>query len=137
MSKYGTGLGNVGSYQASGVPYASGSINCSAAVQDIVFPSVTRWVQVHNNSAGDLYVGFSAKGVAGTNHVIVEAGKNTGRLEMKVTALYLSGASCNTASVVAGLTYINKGRVDQLTGSILDGNDEVRGVNWSGSAGVG
>ena len=137
MSKYSTGLSNVGSYQASGVPFASGSINPGTTSNQIVFPTVTRWVQVYNaHASADLYVGFSAFGVAGTNHIIVEAGKDSGRLEVKCTSVFLSGAVGPSASVCAGLTGIPVGRVDGLSGS-THGLDTLVGANWSGSSGVG
>jgi hypothetical protein len=102
-----------------------------------VFPTVTRWVQVYNAHASEhLYVGFSALGVAGTNHIIVEAGNDSGRLEVKCTSLYLSGNVGASASVCAGLTGISVGRIDGLSGSIL-GAETIRGANWSGSSGVG
>ena len=63
--KLAPGLNNVGSYQVSGKPFASGSIDCTSATV-VRFPSVTRWVVIHNRSAvadEDLKVGFSEAGV--------------------------------------------------------------------------
>ena len=48
FTHYKVGLQNVGSYQASGKPFASGSIDASNALS-IAFPAVTRWVQIINN----------------------------------------------------------------------------------------
>lgn len=137
MSKYNTGLSNVGSYQSSGVPFVSGSINPGATTKQVEFPTVTRWVQVYNaHASAHLYVGFSAQGVAGTNHIIVEAGNDSGRLEVKCTSLYLSGAIGASASVCAGLTGIPVERINTLSGSTF-GRDTIKGANWSGSSGVG
>ena len=65
---YQAGLGNVGSYQVSGVPYVTGSVASSAAAKQIVFPSVTSWVIVSNvGGSADVKVGFSQKGIEGTS----------------------------------------------------------------------
>ena len=130
--------GYVPSYQISAKPFATGSISVThTAAKEIKFPFVTRWVQVYNaHASADLYVGFSAFGVAGTNHIIVEAGKESGRLEVKCTSVFLSGAVGPSASVCAGLTGIPVGRVNGLSGSTF-GTETLKGANWSGSSGVG
>ena len=68
--KYNVGLQNVSSYQVSGKPWASGSINCRAdalAIAQLDFPNVTSWVIVSNldTANNNLRVGFSSGGVAG------------------------------------------------------------------------
>lgn len=124
--KYGTGLNNVGSYQASGKPFMSGGIDTS--VRDYVhFPSVTRWV--HISSSGPVKVGMSANGVApGTNYFTVDtaAGQQLPILELKCTELYFDGAA--TVDVIAGLTGIDIERITNISPS---------GSNWSGSLGIG
>jgi len=139
MSYYRAGLGNAASYQVSGKPFATGSVNIdteSASGTDpfvISFPSVTRWVNIRNHDAAtdhNVFVAFSRKGLpsqGGTNYFkIPDAGATTPnspdfRLELKVTELWLEGTSAET-DVIAGLTGIS---VDQIEN------------NWSGSAGVG
>jgi len=127
------GLGSVGSYQVSGKPFLSGSIDVGSAPGDLVtieFPSVTRWIMVtsHDTTAnGDVKVAFSENGFSSSNYFTVS--RNTGdytnsasrRLELKVSTLYLSGTS-NQVDVIAGLTGIS--------------NSEIAN-NWSGSSGVG
>ena len=62
--KYGTGLGNVGSYQASGKPYVSGAIDAmQGGAVKITFPAVTRWIYVINHEDSGVRVGFSERGV--------------------------------------------------------------------------
>jgi len=135
---YTAGLNNVGSYQVSGIPYATGSLNVNAGGLTgikIEFPYVTRWVEILNNdTANDVYVGFSSLGVKGTNHFTVQKrgsnayGDPTSHvLDLKITELWLSGAATNI-SVVAGLTNIPVQRVTNISPS---------GSNWSGSVGVG
>jgi len=128
------GLGNVGSYQVSGVPFASGGIDLSSQPDNtplvIEFPYVTRWITVTNHdttSDGDVKVSFSHLGLNGSNYFTVSRDANdygdtmTARLELKTARLYLTGA-CTNCDVIAGLTGIQ-------TSSIPD--------NWSGSLGVG
>jgi len=135
--KYTAGLNNAGSYQVSGIPFASGSIDCREPLK-IVFPYVTRWVIVRNNSfvdGEDLKVGFSSNGVNGItgNHFFTlhdttnnsqDRASIMGRLELKVTEIWLSGS--RNAEVIAGLTNIPNQRIDNISPD---------GVNWSGSHG--
>ena len=133
--KTGVGLNHVGAYQVSGVPFASGSINCKAPSGgfEVVFPYVTRWFQVINkDTANDLRVGFSALGVVGTNYYTVPRSEqtadgpthNTGILELKVSSIFISGSL--DVDIVAGLTKIDRASTTTSTGA-----------NWSGSSGVG
>ena len=135
---YSVGLNNVGSYQVSGVPYATGSLDPSsgaAAGIKIEFPYVTSWIEVINNSTSSpVWVGFSSLGVQGTNHFEIQKRDTNPRgdptshiLPLKITELWLSGAADNV-SVVAGLTYIPTQQVTNVSPS---------GSNWSGSVGVG
>jgi len=116
---YSVGLNNVGSYQASGIPFASGSIDATA-LNHIEFPSVTRWVQIFNHSATPVSCSFSALGMTSDNYFRVPATSSSPRLEMKITGLFLSGST--NIDVVAGLTNIPTNLIDS---------------NWSGSIGVG
>lgn len=124
----GVGLNNVGSYQVSGMPYASGSIDCTASYVTIEFPYVTRWIQIINHDdTNELKVAFSAAGLTGNNHFKVHASHNTNkeggylpRLEVKVSKLYISGS--DDCDIIAGLT--------SIPASIISGS-------WTGSAGVG
>jgi len=130
------GLGAVGSYQVSGKPFVSGSIDVNTATAGalgplkIEFPSVTRWIVVTNHditSDGDVKVGFSELGFDTNNYFTVSRDANdygdtmTARLELKCTELYLTGA-CTSCDVIAGLTGISTNEINS---------------NWSGSAGIG
>ena len=132
--KTGVGVNHVGAYQVSGAPFASGSINCKAPSGgfEVTFPYLTRWFQVINKGSDDCRVGFSALGVVGTNFFTVakaDADANgavgdSGRLEIKVASIFISGS--DNVDIVAGLTNIDGVRVSGSTGP-----------NWSGSVGVG
>jgi len=144
---YSAGLWNVGSYQCSGMPYATGSIDVQsygAAGVKIEFPYVTSWIQIYNLSNTPVNVAFSQNGLQNNNYFTlrraynaVKGGRvnnNTSRLPLKVTEVWLSGSALgNTANaqyvdIVAGLTYIPTGQVTAVSPS---------GSNWSGSVGVG
>lgn len=128
--QYKPGIGAVGEYQASGKPFASGSINASTPMK-VEFPNVTSWVVLTNHDgSNDLICAFNESGLpsnGGTNNFRIEdvgstsiASGNTSRLEMKVTELWFE--SSEDFDVVAGLTAI-------ATSEILN--------NWSGSLGIG
>jgi hypothetical protein len=133
---YSAGLGNVGSYQVSGIPFVTGGVDASSATK-ISFPYVTRWVQVVNTGDGMARVGFSENGVEGTKYITVPnitvGGVGTALppissiFEVKVTELWISGS--NSVDVIAGLTNIPTARIDNSANS-------PSGSNWSGSANV-
>lgn len=136
--QYKAGLHSVGNYQVSGIPYVTGTLNIPAntsAPLEIIFPSVTQKIQIHNNHASDkpIRAGFSANGVKGSNYWLIEAhqtnGKSNDRLEMRVKTdrIYLISDD-NTA--LTGSIYI----LAELTGITLDYNFASR---LSGSAGIG
>jgi hypothetical protein len=127
---YTVGLQNVGSYQVSGKPFAKGGIDASSTTV-VGFPYVTKWVQVKNNTASAVKVGFSANGVtagANDNYFTITSGSTSQIWEVKLTELYLSGAS--DVDVIAGLTGINTDTINNTANS-------PEGSNWSGSSGVG
>jgi hypothetical protein len=132
---YRSGLGNVGSYQASAIPYLTSSLTIpvsSSTPYEVAFPSVTRFIIITNNLDGTspnipLRFGFSSNGVKGignTNYGILNNGESF-EAEFRVTKLYLlsddGSVKCN-ASIIAGLTTISTAELEN---------------NWSGSVGVG
>ena len=127
------GVGAVGQYQLSGIPYATASVFIQNVLDgegttQISFPYVTKFVTVvneHSGSSAKLRVGFSAAGTSGTvddNYFILDNGESyTG--EFRVSSIFLAGNTTNTtASVIAGMTGIP---AQKLT------------TNWSGTSGVG
>ena len=131
---YTAGLNNVGTYQVSGVPYATASFDSESGLQ-INFPYVTRWIVVSYSgstaSRPDLRIGFSEHGVVGTeNNYFYNLKPNTTspRFELKLSQLWLYGGEAQGVSVMAGLTNLSTDRVD---------NASTSGANWSGSVGVG
>ncbi len=137
---YGVGLSNVGSYQVSGVPYATSSIAAPASSgtpTQVSFPDITQRIVVSNiNTASALRVGFSANGVSGTNYFIIPAASSsviypTQDFKVKVSSIFLLShtATPTSASVFAELTNIST--------SHLNNSGPTGLPNWSGSVGVG
>lgn len=137
--QYKAGLGSVGNYQVSGIPYVTGNLTIPANTQAptvITFPSVTQRVHVHNNDATNgVRVGFSTLGVSGSSasqYWLVEphtaSGKNNDYIELRVKTdkLYLLS---NTTSAVSGV-YV----AAELTGIQL--NYDLA-ATYSGSNGIG
>ena len=133
---YTAGLGNVGSYQVSGIPFASGNLDATGETAlKVTFPYVTRWVQIINHSTTELtcsFVSGSLSATAGANCFKLHRahGSNEGdytpRFEWKVTEMWFTGSS--DFDVIAGLTNIPVDRINNISPS---------GSNWSGSVGVG
>ena len=133
---YTAGLNNVGSYQVSGIPFASGNLDATGGDPlRVAFPHVTRWVQIINHSTTELTCSFASGSLsvaAGTNCFKLHRthGTNEGyytpRFEWKVTEMWFTGSS--NFDVIAGLTNIPVERINNISPS---------GSNWSGSVGVG
>ena len=135
---YSVGLNNVGSYQVSGIPFATGNLTVPASGSTplkIEFPFVTQWVSVTNTNAKHVRLGFSENGVknGGQNYVLIHQDSHPtfNLYNLKLTEVYLlsdTGQSVGNFSLVAGLTNIPVERINNISPS---------GSNWSGSAGVG
>jgi hypothetical protein len=136
LAPYGTlnwqmpGLSDVGSYQMSGIPFATSSLTVPASgstTKQVTFPGVTKFVTISNETTGTnspLRVGFSDLGVKNTNNYFVLDNGESYTGEWRVTSIYMMGNNSTgcTASVIAGITNIP--------------NIELSS-NWSGSSGVG
>ena len=134
------GLGSVGSYQMSGIPYVTASLTVAAnnATPTVVqFPFVAKFVTIINTGSAvtpNLKVGFSALGVSGSGaskYWLVEAhtssGKNNDYIELRVKTDKLFLLS-NTTSAVSGV-YV-AAELTGITGYQLTSE-------YSGSAGIG
>ena len=129
---YKMGLGNVGSFQTSGMPYVTGNLNLNNEFygeddyEKFTFDRVTRYVTIINKGPEDLKVAFSKNGIQGSNHLVMWVSSSL-TLEMKLTELYMSGSS--NCAIVAGLTSISAEAIDNTSVS-------PSGSNWSGSTGL-
>jgi len=124
------GIGQVGQYQMSGIPFASASIGIESGDSFVVsFPYVTKFVTIINSHVGSpepLRFGFSQNGVdavENTNYVVLGNGESyTGELRVSKVFLRPDLATATTASVIAGMTGINSAYL---------------ATNWTGTSGVG
>ena len=156
------GLNNVGSYQVSGKPFASGSIVAKASGSSgaivVRFPNVTKWFQINPRCDMDpsrtLRVAFSENGLHGKGAGLPLGGYNfhlnissslCNAMDMKVSELWFMSddSSTYTFDIVAGLTNLPPSRTSTVHSASVhghwsvDGVTEAGGPNWSGSAGVG
>lgn len=123
-----SGIGSVGSYQISGIPYATSSVvgpPVSSTPTEIEFPYVSKFIVVKNvnPTSASLRVGFSENGIKGTNYFLLDKGESFGG-DIRATKIYLlsNNGTAVSAFVVAGLTGIDPSNLP---------------TNWSGSSGVG
>lgn len=143
------GINHAPAYEVSGRPFASGAINAVESQQVVNFPYVTRWIEVINDGSASIKVGFGPHSFDNNvnSYFTVKSGSTSGRLEIKVSRLYVSGGSHPVktehgisdqrdlgTSVVAGLTSIDRSQVNPPTGSkdqwhLEPGNN----ISWSGS----
>ena len=136
--KYTAGLSNVGSFQVSGIPFATGNLsipdNTSTPLK-IEFPYVTQWISVSNLDTKHVRLGFSENGVksGGSNYILIheEVSPTFNMYNLKLTEVYLlsdTSQAVTNFSLIAGLTNIPVERINNISPS---------GSNWSGSVGVG
>lgn len=125
--QYEPGIGHVGSYQASGHPYMTGSIVGPGATKKIEFPHVTKSITVaQSGSAGGLCRIHLVPTASSTNVInkyhYWELNSNEDALTMNVKCkeIYITNghASNKTAfQLVAEMTRISNHRMFELTGS--------------------
>ena len=119
------GLNHTPAYQVSGRPFATASTTGKSGNAVMVeFPYVTRWIYVQNIGSDTAKIAYSQAGLDGTNYFNLPGPGSTGRLEVKISELYMTGSA--NLSITAGLTTIPVSRVSSSTGP-----------SFSGSTGVG
>ena len=136
---YGVGISNVGSYQVSGIPFATSSLAAPASSgtpTEVSFPDVTQRVFVSNLINQPIRVGFSSNGVKGTNYFIIPAATPatvfpTQEFRVKVSSIFILShtGTPSSASVFAELSNIDT--------NLLNKSGPTGLPNWSGSVGVG
>ena len=128
--RYSTGLHNVGSYQASGWPFITGSLMESGVEHKISFPMVAKSVTVIVSgsiaSNASLRVHFQSTGsddgtngvAAGHHYIMLSADKDSMTFDVKCKEIYVSSAGSVTGyEIFAEMTNIPTDRMYTLTGS--------------------
>jgi len=132
-NRFSAGLGSVGSYQVSGVPWITGSITLAAGVTDkLTFPTVAKSITIINTDAleetldVELRVHFTplaAGSVAAGRHFIpLWADQQSISINVKCKEIYITnadGANVGSYCVYAELTGIDQTQMFNLTGSGL------------------
>ena len=125
----------VPAYQLSGTPYVITLTNVDTTVNEITFPSATRWIIVSMTDAADLKlrIGFTANGVnanpSGNPNFYLLQGTTTGdsefynqtpRLELRCKSLFIrtDTGTCDNVSILAGLSTVSAEQFPVLTGTL-------------------
>ena len=124
---YSAGIGNVGSYQVSGIPWITGSAALAGDTEHTVsFPYVARSVSVINHSSEAIRIHFnpvaSGNVVSGLHFVELDSDEDSYTFNVKCKEIYVSapaGGSNREYRVIAELTNIPTQRMYSLTGSGL------------------
>tara|TARA_R110000824_G_scaffold393877_1_gene593298 strand:+ start:6937 stop:7380 length:444 start_codon:yes stop_codon:yes gene_type:complete len=123
------GIASVGSYQVSGRPWVTGSVNLDHGTgDDISFPSVTKRVIVRNIGQGDLFLTFAPTSGPGGSLDAIQKNhywtieKVSGSIDLnvkcsRIVITNLSGVNDCRYQVAAELTGIAPGMMFPLTGS--------------------
>lgn len=121
------GLGSVGSYQAAGTPFMTGSTIAGTAEVKIDFPNVTRSITIINKDAAndDIRVHFRSKDdartIAGIHYITLGDLNSSLTMNIKCKTVFLSApGNAATFEMFAELTGINPQAMFPLTGSGID-----------------
>jgi len=119
-NRYQVGVGSVGSYQISGIPWVQTHVIPATTITEVTFapdgtnPYVTRFVKLRNTaSTGAVQVGLHANGITGSTAgaqpwFTLPANMTSWlHLEVRVSSLYFSAsAERDAVEIIAGLTPI-------------------------------
>ena len=121
------GIGHVGSYQASGHPYLTGSRMDVGHQLKIEFPSVTKSITVMNTGSAEIRIHFASTGstvdgarVIDYNHYWpLDSKEDAMTMNVKCKDIYISngGSTLGGFKLFAELTRIPRGRMFLLSGS--------------------
>jgi len=125
---YDAGIGNVGSYQASGHPWVTSSHVSKNTTDYVSLPFVSKAITIINTGSNDLKLHFLNNSNAKNNHFIYI--KSTGsipqgyRFPIKCREFYITepnvAARGGGYHVIAELTRIDRNKMFALTGSGID-----------------
>ena len=123
------GIASVGSYQAAGTPFLTGSVVANGAEVQVDFPNVTKSITVINKDASGndaLRVHFapqaSACDPAKLHFITLDAKNSSITMNIKAKSIWISNASGASSDfqLFAELTGIDEGAMWTLTGAGID-----------------
>lgn len=126
------GVGNVGSYLVSGIPFVTGSGTITGTDEmKIEFPFITQKITVVNRAAADLRVHFATNGgnaqvIAHHQYVTLDSKEDAVEFNVRVKEMFITPvATSGEWEVFAELTTIHPNEMFALTGSGIT-NDPTR-----------
>lgn len=118
-----SGINNVAEYQASGLPWITGSISITSTPLRIDFPYVTNALHFHVHDHGGtsaMRFGFTENGVNGTNYGLIHGDDGWVTFNFRCKTIYVrADAGTVQCSIAAGLTTIDQKIFPILTGSAI------------------
>jgi hypothetical protein len=119
--KYGTGLGNVGSYQVSGWPWVTGSVLTHGQEKKFSFPMVSKSITVIQSGSKPIRAHFTTATtdvVNGHHYISTNNDNDSITFNVKCKEIYISAPDGATGvEIFAELTRIPTGSMFHLTGS--------------------
>lgn len=114
--------GYVSAYQISATPYVTSSTVSLGSTREIVFPLVTRFINIKNTSTSTntIAVAFTRAGLTPSNsNYFILSGSESFSGELRMDRIFISGSSgaVNSFSLLAGLTFIPSRMLTPITGS--------------------
>lgn len=127
------GIAYSAEFQSSALPWVTSSQAplASGTPTRIEFPKVTRFITVTNNdaAANRLRVAFTQNGLKVNGNYYLVPGGATITFEVRVRSLYIAGdTTLCPYSLLAGLTTVDAGMMQFLTGTLLSGSGGWEGV---------
>lgn len=126
--KYNIGLRNVGSYQASGHPFVTGSTLSDGEEKVTAFPFVAKSVTVIASGSADgplIGISFNSTGSAdntlsGKHYITMDSDGDSMTFDVKCKEIYIHALNATSGyEIYASLTNIETARMYGLTGSGL------------------
>lgn len=127
-----SGPNSAAEYMVSGLPFVTGALSVtSSSPTHVTFPYLTRHIYIRNTGGSNLFAGFTANGVQGTNRFTIPVSGTFGDSMLRIKSLFLLASSgSTTAEVVAGITFVEPQMFPTLTGSVVIGTNQGNLDTW-------
>lgn len=127
------GFGNSAELQSSALPWVTSSVAPSNVTGPVRYdlPMVSRFIQLTNHGPGYLSLSFTSNGMkplVSNKIMVAPSGSFMGELRVKTVFVQGEQTATPTFSLTAGLTTIQAGQMQQLSGTLDDGTAGWPGV---------